>query len=129
MTFELYALCAATLLGLVHLSAASFSFKAQVGNRYAVGPRDEWLKPTGVAARLDRAYANFRETYPLFAAVVLMVYVTDAAGAWSLWGSVMYLTGRALFLPLYAAGVPWLRTFSWNLASLGLVVVGVQLFV
>jgi uncharacterized MAPEG superfamily protein len=129
MTFELYALCAATLLGLVHLSAASFSFKAQVGNRYAVGSRDEWLKPTGVAARLDRAYANFRETYPLFAAVVLMVYVTDAAGAWSLWGSVMYLTGRALFLPLYAAGVPWLRTFSWNLASLGLVVVGVQLFV
>jgi uncharacterized MAPEG superfamily protein len=129
MTFELYALCAATLLGLVHLSAASFSFKAQVGNRYAVGPRDEDLKPTGVAGRLDRAYANFRETYPLFAALVLMVYVTDTAGAWSFWGSIMYLIGRVLFLPLYAAGVPWLRTFSWNLATLGLVLVGVQLFV
>jgi uncharacterized MAPEG superfamily protein len=32
----------------------------------------------------------------------------------------MYLAGRVLFLPLYAAGTPWLRTFSWNLATLGL---------
>jgi uncharacterized MAPEG superfamily protein len=32
-----------------------------------------------------------------------------------------------LFLPLYALGNPWLRTFSWNLATLGLVTVGAQL--
>lgn len=129
MTFELYALCVATLLGLVHLSAASFTFKAQVGNRYTVGPRDEDLKPSGVAGRLQRAQANFLETYPLFAALALMVHVTGAAGPWSYWGAMLYVIGRILFLPLYAAGVPWLRTFSWNLATLGLVLVAVQLFV
>lgn len=32
----------------------------------------------------------------------------------------MYLAGRCLFLPLYAAGAPWIRTFSWNFATLGL---------
>jgi uncharacterized MAPEG superfamily protein len=128
MDFELYVLMGAVLLGLVHLSAASFSFKAQVGNKYAVGPRDEGLQPTGVAARLYRANANFLETFPHFAACVLVVHVTSAEGAVSQFGSALYLGGRILFLPLYAAGLPWIRTFSWNAATLGLVLVGVQCF-
>jgi uncharacterized MAPEG superfamily protein len=129
MSLELQVLVAATALGLVHLSAASFSFKAQVGNRYTVGPRDEVLRPTGVAGRLHRAQGNFMETYPFFATCVLLVHVTGASGAFSRWGALLYLAGRLLFLPLYAWGVPWLRTFSWNAATLGLVLVGIQLFV
>jgi uncharacterized MAPEG superfamily protein len=129
MTFELWALVAATLVGLVHLSAASFSFKAQVGNEYTVGPRDEDIQPTGVSARLHRAHRNFLETFALFAALVLVVHVSGRGGALSQWGAGLYLVGRVLYLPLYAVGVPWLRTFSWNLATLGLVLVGAQLFV
>lgn len=129
MSGELYALLAAVLLGLVHLSAASFSFKAQVGNRYTVGPRDEELRPTGVAARLHRANINFLETFPYFTACVLVVRVLDASGTLSQLGCALYLAGRLAFLPLYAAGVPWLRTFSWNIATLGLVLVGVQCLV
>lgn len=41
----------------------------------------------------------------------------------------LYRAGRLVFLPLYAVGVPWLRTFSWNLATLGLVLVGTQVLV
>ncbi len=129
MSLEIQILLAATLLGLVHLSAASFSFKAQVGNRYTVGPRDEVLHPTGIAGRLSRAQANFMETYPFFATCVLVVEVTGASGPLSRWGAALYLGGRLLFLPLYAWGVPWLRTFSWNAATLGLVLVGAQLVV
>lgn len=129
MTFELWILLAATLLGLVHLSAASFAFKAQVGNRYTVGARDEDLRPVGVAGRLARAQANFLETYPLFAVCVLVVHVTGSEGALSGWGAALHLGGRILYLPLYAAGVPWLRTLSWNVATLGLVLVGVQALV
>ena len=126
MTAELWILAAAALLGLVHLSAASFAFKAQVGNAYSVGPRDESIQPSGVAGRLQRAQQNFLETFALFAVFVLLVHITDVYGSLSYWGSVLYLTGRVLFLPLYAWGVPWLRTFSWNLATLGLVLVGAQ---
>ena len=126
MTAELWILAAAALLGLVHLSAASFAFKAQVGNAYSVGPRDESIQPSGVAGRLQRAQQNFLETFALFAVFVLLVHITDVYGSLSYWGSVLYLTGRVLFLPLYAWGVPWLRTFSWNLATLGLVLVGTQ---
>ncbi len=126
MTFELWILLAAALLGLIHLTAASFTFKAQVGNAYSVGPRDEALQPTGVAGRLHRAQQNFLETFAIFAVCVLIVHMADAAGPLSYWGSILYLSGRVLFLPLYAMGVPWLRTFSWNLATGGLALVGVQ---
>ena len=99
MTGELYALLAAVLLGLVHLTAASFSFKAQVGNKYTVGPRDEGLAPVGVAARLHRANANFLETFPYFAACTLIVRLADASGTLSQIGCVLYLVGRLAFLP------------------------------
>ena len=126
MTGELYALLAAVVLGLVHLSAASFSFKSQVGNKYTVGPRDEGLAPVGIAARLHRANVNFLETFPYFAACVLVVRLVDASGSISQIGCTLYLVGRLAFLPLYALGVPWIRTFSWNIATLGLVLVGAQ---
>lgn len=129
MSVELWCLFGAMVLGLVHLSAASFTFKAQVGNRYTVGARDEALQPTGVAARLDRAQRNFLETFPIFVAAVLMVEHLNAAGVLSFWGAIIYLCGRVIFLPLYAAGVPWLRTFSWNAATLGLVLVMAEVVV
>ena len=128
MSFDLWVLMAAALLGLVHLSAASFAFKAQVGNAYTVGARDEGLQPAGVAGRLARAQANFMETFPLFAAAVLVVHIAGAGGALSAWGCGLYLAGRVAYLPLYAAGVPWLRTFAWNLATLGLVLAGASVF-
>ena len=90
--------------------------------------RDEDLRPTGVAGRLHRAQWNFLETFPLLAACVVIVHLADRAGSLSHWGGLLYLAGRILFLPLYAMGVPWLRTLSWNLAILGLVLVGAQVF-
>ena len=126
MSVELKILLASAVLGLVHLSAASFAFKAQVGNAYSVGPRDEGIRPQGVAGRLDRAQRNFLETFPIFAVVVLLVHLTNAYGGLSYWGSILYFGGRLLFLPLYAFGVRWWRTLSWNLATLGLVLVGAQ---
>jgi uncharacterized MAPEG superfamily protein len=129
MTFELWSLLGAIVLGLVHLSAASFSFKAQVGNRYSVGARDEDLRPRGIAGRLDRAQRNFMETFPFFAAAVLMLSLLNREGSVSIIGALMYLGGRIVFLPLYAAGLPWVRTLSWNFATLGLVLVIAQIIV
>ncbi len=121
MSVEMGCLFAAMLLGLVHLTAASFAFKAQVGNRYTVGPRDEDIRPRGLAGRLDRAQRNFLETFPIFAAAVLMLHLLDRNGGLSAAGAALYIAGRVAYLPLYAWGLPWLRTFSWNLATLGLV--------
>lgn len=128
MSIELWTLLGAMFLGLVHLSAASFAFKAQVGNAYTVGARDADLQPTGIAARLDRAQRNFLETFPIFVAAVLTLEVLDGTGGWlSVSGCVIYLICRSLYLPLYAFGLPWVRTFSWNAATAGLVLVMVAI--
>jgi uncharacterized MAPEG superfamily protein len=124
MSLEAWALFGAMVLGLVHLTAASFAFKKQVGNTYSVGPRDEGLRPEGVAGRLDRAQRNFLETFAIFVAAVLLLEIYRRTGsALSEVGALLYLCGRAIFLPLYAAGVPWMRTFSWNAATAGLAMV------
>jgi uncharacterized MAPEG superfamily protein len=124
MIIEHWMLFGAALLGLVHIGAASFTFKMQVGNAYTVGSRDPDLRPAGIAARLHRAQVNFLETFPLFLACVYLVDTTGAAGALSGWGSALYLAGRVVYLPLYACGIPWLRTLSWNAATLGLALTG-----
>jgi uncharacterized MAPEG superfamily protein len=124
MSIELWTLLGAMFLALVHLSAASFAFKAQVGNAYTVGARDANMQPAGVAARLDRAQRNFLETFPIFIAAVLMLEVLDGSGGWlSVSGCLVYLVCRCLYLPLYALGLPWVRTFSWNAATAGLALV------
>jgi uncharacterized MAPEG superfamily protein len=121
MSVETWALLGAMILGLIHLTAASLTFKAQVGNAYSVGPRDDDLRPQGLAGRLDRAQRNFLETFAIFAAAVLLLVALDREGGrLSQVGAVLYLGGRIVFLPLYAAGTPWVRTFSWNIATLGL---------
>lgn len=128
MSIELGALFAAMVLGLAHLTAASFTFKAQEGNAYSVGPRDEDRPRKGVAGRLDRAQRNFLETFAIFAAAVLTLEILHRSGTWlSEVGALVYVAGRILFLPLYAAGIPWLRTFSWNFATAGLAMVMVAI--
>ncbi len=99
---------------------------AKLQLRYTVGPRDESLQPAGVAARLHRASTNFSETFTIFAVCVLLCHIVEASGQLSRFGAALYLSGRMAFLPLYAAGVPWLRTFAWNAATLGIVLVGAQ---
>ena len=41
----------------------------------------------------------------------------------------MWLAGRVVYLPVYAAGIPWVRTIVWIVATLGIVamLVGVAL--
>ena len=70
---EMKLLIAAVLIGFVQIVWAAVAGAAG-GNRdfkWLAGPRDE-PKPLGVVAgRLNRALANFLETFPLFAAALL----------------------------------------------------------
>jgi uncharacterized MAPEG superfamily protein len=42
------------------------------------------------------------------------------------WDAALFL-GRVAYLPLYASGVPLVRSLAWNVATLGLVLVVVRL--
>jgi uncharacterized MAPEG superfamily protein len=129
MQIELMLLLIACLLGVVHLAAASFAFKSQVGHAYTIGARDEDLRPTGLAGRLKRAHSNFLETFPIFLALIFVLQEVQGFDQLSKWGAVLYVSGRLAFLPLYAAGTVLYRTLSWKVATAGIALVGVSLFV
>uniref|UniRef100_UPI000D562996 MAPEG family protein n=1 Tax=Xanthomonas fragariae TaxID=48664 RepID=UPI000D562996 len=82
LTIELQMLGWAMVLGLMQLLAASASTTAQRGIKWNASARDDETRPlTGVAARLERAFRNYLETFPIFAAAVLAVSVAGRTSA------------------------------------------------
>lgn len=122
MSFELVMLAASCVLCLIQIIIASHAASLQRGYRWTASSRDAELPPlTGVAGRLERALRNFLETFPVFVAAVFLVHVLGRESALSEWGAGLYLSARLVYLPLYAAGVPLLRSLVWNVAFVGIV--------
>jgi len=125
---ELKLLVCAVIVGVVQLIWAAAAARGQQNLKWASGPRDEPMPISGVAARLDRAFRNYMETFPLFAAAVIAAYLAAKLGTLTLWGSALYVAGRAIYPAIYAAGIPRLRTLVWAISMVGLVMVIVALF-
>ncbi|MBI1684501.1 MAPEG family protein [Caulobacter hibisci] len=123
MAFELKMLAAAVVIGLVHLLWASAAAQPQRGLKWNVGSRETPVVLTGMAGRLERASANFRETFAFFVAAVLVAYLGGRLGALTAFGTALYVGARAVYIFLYAFGVPVVRSLVWvaSMAGLGLV--------
>lgn len=122
MSLELAMLAASCVFCLIQIVIASHAASLQRGYRWTASARDSEVPPlTGVAGRLDRALRNFLETFPVFVAAVLVVHVLGREGALSKWGAILYFSARLVYLPLYAAGVPLIRSLVWNVAFVGIV--------
>ncbi len=76
-----------------------------------------------VGARLERAYRNYLETFPIFAALVLIANGIGRHTATTAWGAQLYFYGRVLYVPLYAAGIPVMRSLAFTAAMAGIVVI------
>ncbi|HEY7960011.1 MAG TPA: MAPEG family protein, partial [Sphingomicrobium sp.] len=70
-----------------------------------------------------RAQANFLETVPIAIVALLGVVVAHKTSASTALGGWIWLGARIAYLPLYAAGVPVVRTLSWTVSVLGLAMV------
>lgn len=121
---EITMLWASAVLGTVYLLAAVIPSVLTRGMPWAMGPRDgEWPALGTVAARLDRAWRNFRETFPIFAAAILVEASVPQDSDLAATGALLYFWGRVAFLPIYALGLPYLRTLAWTVALAGIVLV------
>lgn len=101
-----------------------------LGPRYLLGPRDDKSPPRSImAGRLERALHNLLETYPAFVALALALVVTGKTGGIAATGAWIWLIARLVYLLLYAAGVPALRTLAWLVSIIGLVLMLVRLMV
>jgi uncharacterized MAPEG superfamily protein len=125
---ELLLLAAAIVIGLVQLTWAALAARRQQNLAWASGPRDEPMPISGVAARLDRAFRNFMETFPLFAAAILAATVMGKLGPLTLWGAGLYVAMRAVYVPIYASGVARIRSLVWMISLVGLLMVVAALF-
>jgi uncharacterized MAPEG superfamily protein len=124
MTPELLMLALSVVLGFVHIIVSAIATTHQYGTKWNVSARDAPMPPLEViAGRLQRALHNFLETFPLFAASVLIADATNRHGPMAVWGSQLYFYARVLYLPIYAAGLPVIRTVVWSVAALGIVMV------
>jgi uncharacterized MAPEG superfamily protein len=126
---ELKLLMAAVIIGLMQIVwAAAAGSGGERDLKWLVGPRDEVKSVGVVAARLNRALTNFLETFPLFAISLLACDFAGKFGTMTLYGAALYVIGRALFVPIYAAGLSVVRTLVWTLSMVGIVMVIVAFF-
>ena len=122
MTIEFIMLGATIALALVNIIWAGNVRTKQYGTEWNMGARDEKMPPLDpLAGRLLRAQANLYETLPLFIAALLGAAYLDRLGWKTEVGASLYFVGRLIYLPLYAAGVPKVRTMVFIVALFGLV--------
>jgi uncharacterized MAPEG superfamily protein len=123
-SIEIRMLCWAVVLGLVQLVIATVLATKDQGLAYNMSPRDLPPPPVStLSARMLRAFANFRETFVYFAVAVLVVTALGKANATSALGAQLYFWARLVYVPVYAAGIPVLRTLVWAASLAGLVMV------
>ena len=121
---EIQMLCWAVVLGLLQLVIATTAATLEQGLPYNMSPRDAAapsVRP--VTARLLRAFHNFKETFVFFAVAVLVVTALGKTNSQSTLGAEIYLAARVLYVPIYAAGIPVLRTLIWTASIVGIVMV------
>ena len=129
MTVELRMLMLSIAFGLVHVLLTAHSTSRQRGYRWTASARDQAVPPlTGVSARLERGLLNFYETLPFFICAVLVAHAVDLHNVYTESGALLYFWGRVAYLPLYALGVRIVRSIAWNVATLGIVLIVVALF-
>ena len=129
MTIELQMLAWSILLGLAQILLAAALMTHQRGLKWNTGARDgQAASLSGVAARMERASRNFLETFPFFIAAVLAVVLTQRTSPETALGAQVYFWARLAYVPLYAAGIPYVRTLVWAVSLWGLLQVVWALF-
>jgi uncharacterized MAPEG superfamily protein len=127
MTAELQLLVWAVILTLAQLAVTIAGSLATRSMPELVGNREGFAESPGWVGRAGRAHRNMLESLIPFAALVLVAHAAGASNAMTLLGAQIFVAARVAFAVIYIAGVPWLRTGAWILATSGLVLMLVQL--
>lgn len=112
-----------TVLLLLHIVLQAVTATQEFGSRWNAGPRDDGKTPQGyVAGRAARALGNFRETYPAFVALALVLALKGDPSGWGTAGAWIWAIARIAYIPLYLAGIPVIRSLVWTVSAAGLAV-------
>ena len=128
MTTELTLLAWTLVLAVIYIIAFDLVRTRQYGAKWNMGPRDDSMPPLSpVAERLQRAQNNLFETLPLFIGAVLIAHAANIHSAKTILACELYFWARVVYLPLYAFGVPVIRSLVWLVSAAGLAMLLVAL--
>jgi uncharacterized MAPEG superfamily protein len=120
--------CMTLLTWLVVIVASLIRARAwtPTGLLLAFGNRDNLPAATPLAGRAERAAANTFENLVFFAVLALAAQAAGATNERVVLGAQVFLWARVIYLPVYLAGIPFLRTGVWavSVAGLGLMLAG-----
>jgi uncharacterized MAPEG superfamily protein len=121
MTTELTLLAWTLVLAVAQILLPASLRSWETGLRYNTGPRDRpSLAPIGIlTGRMMRAQANLFETLPLFIGAVLIAHVAQVHTTMTYWGAMFYFWARVVYVPLYAFGIPYIRSLAWLVSLIG----------
>ena len=125
MTIGLMMAAWTLVLALAQILLFAFARTVQYGMEWNAGPRDREMPPLSLRAqRLKRAQDNLFETLPLFLGAVLIAHVAGREDGVTALGAQLYFWGRVAYVPLYAWGVPFVRSLAWAVSIVGLGKIG-----
>ena len=121
MAVELKILALGSLLLFITIFVAIRFKTQQYCRQWNVGARDEALPPPNpMSGRAIRAQANLLETFPIAIVALLGVVIAEKTSATTALGGWIWLGARTVYLPLYLAGVPVVRTIVWTVSMVGI---------
>lgn len=124
MTTELWLLFLSLPLYGLYLGAQSLVFRWQHGVKYAASARDEKADEGALLGRAERALKNFQETWLVFVILALIGHLAMPGEPLMFWGAIVWFAARIAYLPLYLAGTFMVRSLVWNVALVGLMLMG-----
>lgn len=127
MSTDLTLLVWSVILCIAQMLIAVIGTQLQVGLPTLAGNRDNMPNIGGLAGRATRAHRNMLENIALFAALVLVAQVSGHANAMTALGAQIFFWARLAYAIVYLIGLPWIRTATWAVSMVGLVLIILQL--
>ena len=92
-----------------------------------MGNRDTRPEESVVAARLNRAKNNMLEALPLFLGLAMLALAKGRNADLAVNGASIFLFARVIYIPIYAAGIPILRSLVWLAGMAGMLMMALSL--
>ena len=90
------------------------------GTILAMGNREHLPQASTFAGRADRTARNTAEAFLLFAVIALVAHATGVHSPRIDAGANIFFYARLLYVPVYYAGIAYLRTAVWGVGVFGL---------
>jgi len=90
------------------------------GFKIALGNRHSLPEATTLAGRAQRTAINTMDNFILFAVIALVAAVAGNESPRIVTGAEMFFWARIAYIPVYYAGIIYLRTAVWLVSILGL---------